>query len=187
MSRVDGPIDHTITGRIAAGDERAYERFYEAWFAPTLALARACSRRDEAWCLDVVQDVMLAVARRMPRLADDAQLRAWMARAVGNAVTDRLRSERRRDRREQATASTRVGDGEPWQTLAEAERRSWLLANVAQLPDCDRALLTARFGDASSVAAVAAELGMTADAAHGRLRRALDRLRQKAAEWWHAT
>ncbi|MGK0202373.1 MAG: DNA-directed RNA polymerase specialized sigma24 family protein, partial [Planctomycetota bacterium] len=56
------PAGHSLTGRIAAGDESAFAEFYEAWFVSTLALSRAISRRDEAWCLDVVQDVMLTVA-----------------------------------------------------------------------------------------------------------------------------
>jgi RNA polymerase sigma-70 factor (ECF subfamily) len=180
-------VDHTFSGRIAAGDERAYEQFYQAWFASTLALARASSRRDEAWCLDVVQDVMLNVARRMPALDSDERLRAWMARAVVNAVVDRSRAESRRSRRERAVADVAptLAD-EPWFELAEGERQQWLQQSVAALPATDQALLQARFGGASSVTAAADALGISPDAAHGRLRRALHRLRQKAAEWWHA-
>ena len=41
---------------VAAGDEAAFTRFYEAWYGPTLALARVISRRDEAFALDVVPE-----------------------------------------------------------------------------------------------------------------------------------
>ncbi|MCK5942730.1 MAG: sigma-70 family RNA polymerase sigma factor [Planctomycetes bacterium] len=181
-------VDHSITGRIAAGDERAFARFYEAWFAPTLALARATSRRDEGWCLDVVQDVMLAVARRMPALASDEQLRAWMTRTVVHAVVDRSRAEARRRRREQrVAAATPTEAGEPWHELAHGEREQWLANSVAALSSTDQALLQARFGGASSVTAAAGELGISPDAAHGRLRRTLHKLRQSAAEWLHGT
>ena len=181
------PVDHSITRRIAAGDEVAYAAFYEAWFAPALSLVRAVSRRDEAFCLDVVQDVMLAVACSMPSLGDDVALRAWMTRTVVNAVTDRVRAETRRHRRERAVAETAAATRkqEPWLDLVEQERRTWLVESVAALPAVEQALLRARFGDASSVAAVADDLGISSDAAHGRLRRALDKLRQKAAEWIH--
>lgn len=179
-------VEHTITRRIAAGDESAYARFYEAWFEPTLVLARACSRRDESFCLDVVQDVMLAVARRMPALRDANALRSWMSRAVMHAVTDRVRSEARRWRREQQAAErqSRSPLVEPWLELMSRERHAWLDTNLRALSATDRALVLARFGDVSSVTAAAEELGLTADAAHGRLRRVLIRLRQKSEEWF---
>jgi DNA-directed RNA polymerase specialized sigma24 family protein len=68
--------------------------------------------------------------------------------------------------------------------LAVGEHRSWLGRQLADLPELDRNLLLARFGD-GSVTAVGQQFGIGADAAHGRLRRALIRMRQRAAEWWH--
>jgi len=62
---------------------------------------------------------------------------------------------------------------------------AWLAARLAELPAGDQALLAARFGDGPSVAAVGAAFGFTADGAHGRLRRILNRLRRRAEEWWH--
>lgn len=131
---------------------------------------------------------MLTVANKMPSLATDEALRAWMTRTVMNAVTDRSRSEARRRRREEVVAEVVRGTvAEPWFELCDQERLSWLSASVADLPDTDRALLQARFGETSTVAQAAGTLGLTSDAAHGRLRRVLDKLRQKAAEYWHGT
>ena len=177
---------HALTGRIAAGDESAFTEFYELWFASTLALCRAISRRDEAFSLDVVQDVMMIVVKKMPRLETEAALRAWMARTVSRAVTDRLRSGARRRRREAqvAEAATAVGR-EPWSELCDEERLAWLSASVAELPEGEQALLEARFGGATTVAAQAVSMGISADAAHGRLRRALANLRHKAQEMWY--
>ncbi|HEX5052216.1 MAG TPA: sigma-70 family RNA polymerase sigma factor, partial [Planctomycetota bacterium] len=145
------------------------------------------SRRDEGFCLDVVQDVMLTVARKMPRLASEAAVGAWMTRTVLHAVTDRVRSEQRRRRREQLAdaAAGRAAEHEPWHGLVEHERQQWLGACLDELPAPDRALLLARFGDATTVTAAGALLGLGPDAAHGRLRRVLERLRHRAAEWWH--
>ena len=182
----DVPAGYAFTGRIAAGDERAFAQFYQAWFLSTLALARAISRRDESYCLDVVQDVMMAVANKMPALASDAALRAWMTRAVAHKIRDRSRSEARRLRREQdAAIAESAATKEPWSQLCEQERLAWLVESVAGMPAMDRILLQARFGEAANVAEAAGVLGISSDAAHGRLRRALIRLRQKAAELFH--
>lgn len=175
-----------LTRAIAAGDEAAFATFHDAWFASTLVLARSVSRRDEAFALDVVQDVMLAAARRLPALRDSAALGAWMARTTANAVTDRLRAERRRERRERRWRE-QADDvaGEPWLDLVAGERRAWLAGQLGALSPVDRAIVAARFGDGPSVAAAAAAFGLGEDAAHGRLRRALAQLRRAAAEWWH--
>lgn len=183
-------VDSAALSRvIAAGDEAAFASFYAAWFAATLALARAASRRDEAFCLDVVQDVMFTVSRKMPSLRDERAVRAWMTKAVWNATTDRVRNENSRDRRERCVAAAHgdAADGEPWLALAAGERQQWLSARLQELPASDRALLAARFGDGASVAAVGAAFGFTADGAHGRLRRVLTRLRTLATEWWHGS
>lgn len=172
---------------IAAGDEAAFATFYAAWFPAALALARAASRRDESFCLDVVQDVMLVVARKLPALASAAAVRAWMTTAVLRACTDRVRQQQRRQRREAVAGAARAAatEAEPWLALLGGERAQWLAARLAELPASDRALLLARFGDAASVAAAGQEFGLGEHAAHGRLRRVLHRLRQSAAEWWH--
>jgi RNA polymerase sigma factor (sigma-70 family) len=102
---------YALTGRIAAGDESAFTEFYERWFASTLALCRAIRRRDEAFCLDVVQDVMMIVVKKMPSLETESALRAWMTRTVSRRVTDCLRSEARRRLREAQIAETATAVG----------------------------------------------------------------------------
>lgn len=174
-----------LTARIAAGDEAAFALFYAHWFAPAVALARALVRADEAAALDLVQDVMLAVAERMPKLADERAVRAWLSTALVRAGIDRQRQQRRRERREQRVAAER----EPWALdlvgASSDERSAWLAARIAELPPLERALVQARFGDGVSVAAAGTSFGLGEDQAHGRLRRVMQRLRQMAAEWWH--
>ena len=180
------PDNAALSRAIQRGDETAFAAFYAAWFAATLALARASSRRDEAFCLDVVQDVMLTVAKSMPALRDERAVRGWMTTTVLRALADRARAERRRQQREAAAGAAAAAAGdEPWVALAAGERQQWLLARVQELPAHDQALLRARFAAGESVAAAGAPFGLSADAAHGRLRRVMERLRQAAAEWWH--
>ena len=166
-----------LARRIVRGDEAAFVRFHDTFYAPLLRLARALSRRDDAFCCDVVQDVLLAVAQRLPALRDAAAVRAWLSRAVANAVVDHVRAERRRQQREQRAAEVRDHEAhEPWQELSRHEQQQFLLANLAALPPAEQALLAARFGEAG-VAAIAVDLGISEDAAFGRLRRALERRR----------
>jgi len=176
-------VSYPLTGRIARGDEAAFARFYELWFDRLLAMARAMSRRDEAFCLDAVQDCMLKVVHRMPRLHDEAAVAAWLARALLRVVVDRLRAEARRARREGA-AGARLAEAA---TAAEPddEQRAWLRDRLAELPERDRALLCARFADGLTLDATGRALGMSGDAAHGRIRRLLLRLKTAARIAFH--
>ena len=185
-SRPVDAIDSAALSRsIAAGDEAAFAAFYEAWFGATLALARTASGRDEEFCLDVVQDVMMIVAKKMPALRDAAAVGAWMRSTVVRAVVDVVRRDERRRRREERLAETRAEavTREPWQELAAGEQRRWLAARLDELSDQDRELLLARYSPAITVTAAGALLGLGPDPAHGRFRRALERLRLMAAEW----
>ena len=174
-----------LTPRIARGDAVAFSAFYEAWFDGAFALARTVSRRGEDFCLDVVQDVMLKVIKRMPAMTNEPAVAAWMSRTVVSAALDRLRSEQRRRRREDAVAVARPESTavEPIAVLAAGEQRGWLVRQLASLPAADRALLLERFDGEQTLAAVGARFGLNEDQAHGRLRRLVQRLRRAAQEW----
>lgn len=177
-----------LSARIAAGDEAAFASFYAHWFPSAVALAKALVRADEAAALDLVQDVMLVVARRLPPLADERAVRAWLSTAIVRAGIDRQRQQRRRQRREQhAVAGREVAVVPTWSARLDDERAAWLQARLAELPEVEQALVAARFGDQVSVAAAGGAFGLGEDQAHGRLRRVMQRLRQKAAEWWHGS
>lgn len=177
-----------LSARIAAGDEAAFATFYAHWFAPAVALAKALVRADEAAALDLVQDVMLAVARRLPPLADERAVRAWLSTAIVRTGIDRQRQQQRRQRREQHAAAGREPVvGPTWKAMLDDERAAWLQARIAELPELDQALVAARFGERISVAAAGGAFGLGEDQAHGRLRRVMQRLRQMAAEWWHGS
>ncbi len=174
-----------LTAAIAAGDETAFGAFYDAWFAAALSMARALSRRDEDFGLDVVQEVMLEVVHKIPRLDSEAAVQSWMARVVANKVVDRLRREQRRAARERVAASAAATSTiDSLAALLAGEEVEWLQARLCELPSIDRELVQARFGGAISVTATAASFGLGADAAHGRLRRVLARLRRAAKEWF---
>jgi RNA polymerase sigma factor (sigma-70 family) len=175
-----------LCARIAAGDEAAFAAFYDAWFDPAYALARTISRRDEAFCLDVVQDVMQRVVTKLPVLGTEDAVAAWMSKTVFSVTVDFLRREARRRRREERVAASvaEAHGGDSLLELERAEQRAWLAAALSRLPAQDQALLQARFGDGATLAAAGASLGITVDAAHGRIRRTLHALARAAKEWF---
>ncbi|MEL6329938.1 MAG: RNA polymerase sigma factor [Planctomycetota bacterium] len=170
------PGAREISRGIAAGDEAAFEAFYRDWFEECFEMARALTRRDEAFCLDVVQESMLRAARRMRPMASREQLAAWMRRVVHRCALDRFRSERRRAVREQ-----RSGTGEP--ALHETDERiEWLRAELERLGPPERSILMLRFGGGRSAASIAAASGVSPGAVKGKLRRLIERLRERAEE-----
>ncbi len=171
-----------LTRAIARGDEAAFCTLHDAWFDRTLALAIRLTRRDEAFCLDVVQEAMLRAARKMPELGSLEQVDAWMGRVVHRAALDRLRGERRRVVREREAAARR-NDGSAGAFDAElCERIEWVLGEMARMDERERGVLAARFSRGRSVRDVGGEQGLSAGSGHGVLRRAMARLRARARE-----
>lgn len=178
------PDSPDLTRRIAKGDEAAFSEFYDHWFARALAITRRITRRDESTCLDIVQAVMLRAARTLPPLADEASLTRWMTRALHRAAIDRFRADARADRRERHAARSR-----PQPAANDAHERdeqiAWLRAQLEAIPPPDRLALIARFSQSRTLAGVGSMLGLSGPAAHGRIRRTLERLRAKAREDFH--
>jgi RNA polymerase sigma-70 factor (ECF subfamily) len=175
--------DHTphLTAAIAAGDPVAFAAFYEAWFDRCYNVAAALTRRDESFCLDVVQDAMLRAVRSMRPMARD-DLERWLVRVVHTTALDALRAERRRARRsalraDKASPGARISDN-PAHLAELAEQIDWLTRAMADLDADDRALLEHRFTRDRTLEETGRAVGLTGGAAHGRIRRILARLRR---------
>ncbi len=169
---------------VARGERERVGEFYEAWFEWSLAAARRATMRDEAFCLDVVQDVMLRVATKMPAMSTHAQLERWMWRVTFNAAMDALRSEQRRRKRERTrggvTAQTVENDAG-----ASEERCDWLRKELSRLDSEEHVLVRARFAGEMSLREIGSGLGRTTGAVRGKLRTAIARLKRRAEETEH--
>src|SRR2546426_8379130 len=155
-----------LTRAIAQGKSEAFAAFYQVWFHRAYRLARSLTRRDESFCLDVVQDAMLKVVRSLRPIPTRERLERWIVRVVHTTALDALRREGRRLRHEQRAAvppGVKAGSEDDSQ-----ERIEWLSARLAELPDEDRALLAERFERGKTLRASGAAVGMTGNAAHGR-------------------
>ncbi len=171
-----------IARRIGAGDPAALEQLYGVWFERALLLARRFSGRDEAFCLDAVQDAFMRVIVSLRAAESGAALDGWMTKTVRSACIDALRREGRRLARERARRASppdaRVAAGEA--SLEEAIEAVW--ARLAELAPGDEEAIRMRFGPGLGAKASAANLGTTIDAVQGRVRRGLARLRRLLGE-----
>lgn len=168
---------HTLCAAIARGNRDAFALFYEAWFDRCYAMARSLTRRDEAFCLDVVQNAMLRVARSIRAMRSELGLSRWMVRTVHSSAIDMLRSEARARRRDRAAARSEVARPDE---LVESRAHEWLASALASLDEQERDMLRLRFIHGATLDAVGQAVGATGDAAHGRVRRVLTRLRRSA-------
>ena len=177
----DGGFDTAQTTRaISRGDAHAFELLYRAWFERVHALARSITRRDESFCLDVTQEVMLRAARKLPALESEAQLATWFTRACISSAVDMLRRDARRTRREQQRAPAQEPNASP-----PPEDLAWLRARLDDLSPDDLTLLVQRIAQGLTLKQAGASIGLGEQAAHGRIRRALHKLRQLSHEVWH--
>ena len=99
-----------LTAAMAAGDERAIEAFYRAYFAWLYQKARRATGRDEAFCFDVVQEAVLRILRCVKPIEGDRPFRAWLRLVVQSTAYDLLKSESRRTRREAVAVVHSGGD-----------------------------------------------------------------------------
>jgi RNA polymerase sigma-70 factor (ECF subfamily) len=181
-SSLDDERVQEVTAAIARGDPEAFAVFYEAWFDRAHSMARAMTRRDESFCLDVVQDAMLRAVRSLRAMPDRASLARWMARVVRTVSIDRLRREARRLRREARRGPAIAASADAATAVELEEQFVWLRDELTKLPETERALLAERFDRGRTLEEAGASVGMTGNAAHGRIRRALERLRRAAKE-----
>jgi RNA polymerase sigma factor (sigma-70 family) len=166
------------TRGIGRGDARAFEILYRAWFGRVYGFARGLTKRDEAFCLDVTQEVMLRAARKMPEIESEQRLAAWLSRATLSAAVDLVRRERRASKRAAKAASARPAAADN----PQRDELGWLARSFGELTEVDQALLMQRIAHGSTLKEAAAAVGIGEQAAHGRVRRALARLRELARE-----
>ena len=169
-----------LTAAMAAGDRRAVEQFYRQYFDLMYAHASSVSGRDEAFCLDVVQDAVLRVVRTVRRVNSEAQFAAWLRLVTKTAAYDLLKTESRRKKREMlvavaadATQTSSVGEE------SDEQRLRWLRSQLDSLDPQISQMIEMRYERRWTLARVAAALGLSIGTVDGQLRRALAELRTR--------
>jgi RNA polymerase sigma-70 factor (ECF subfamily) len=167
-----------LRSAVLAGDERAWQTWYEESYAGLRAYAawRCAGLRDLAD--EVVQETWLTAVRRIRRFDPDrGPFAAWLRGIAANIVRNQLRCRARLAGRIQplngelaARPADGVGKDEP---PSEAIARA-----LAALPDRYEAVLQAKYLDQKSVAQIAADWNETPKAVESLLTRARQAFRE---------
>lgn len=129
---------------------------------------------------DVLQETWIAAARRPP--GADRPLRAWLTVVVRNFVRSRVRSEERRDAREQAALDAVGATDTPEELVARAQARRLLAEMVLEIEEPYRQTLLLRYYEGRSAAEISRLQGVPAGTVRWRLKTALDQLRRRLDE-----
>jgi RNA polymerase sigma-70 factor (ECF subfamily) len=130
--------------------------------------------RDPAQADDVIQEAYVVALATATPVRDP---RAWLARVARNFALLSLRRRSRRARNEQGAA--RPDPVAPVdEALADAETRQRVFRALRRLPSLDRSLLSLRYAEKTNFLDIGTRVGLSAEAARSRVRRALDALRK---------
>lgn len=135
--------------------------------------------RDDQDAEDCLQETLLRAHRALPRLAPDANTRAWLYAIAANVGRTWLKK-RRKDSGWEAAERLRL-TGAMAEDPAEGLDAMSLLAAVRRLPSRQREALILRKYQGLDYATIAAIQGNTAEAARANVYQALRRLRAQLA------
>jgi uncharacterized protein (TIGR03435 family) len=134
--------------------------------------------RDPHLAEEVAQVTFIILARKAESLGPKTILAAWLCRTAHYAVADALRSQRRRQNREQeGYMQSLLNQSEPdlpaWTSIAPL-----LDSALAELREKDHSAIVLRFFEGRNLKEVGAALGVSENAANKRVNRALEKLRR---------
>jgi len=175
--------DSFLLGRISAGDQEAFARFFDQHAAAVLALAvRILGARGEAE--EVLQEVFLQVWRQAERYeADRSTPRGWLLMVARSRALDRLRRREARGRHEQeavadAAAFPRLADPLGTRRLEENERRYQVHSALNLLSPEQRRCIELAFFEGLTHTQIAERLAAPLGTVKSRILLGMNKLRQ---------
>jgi RNA polymerase sigma factor (sigma-70 family) len=135
-----------------------FEALLEEYRVPVYRLLQAMVGGQAAE--DCFQETFLSALRAYPRLARDANLRAWVMRIATNKALDHLRSRKR-----QAVPVAEVPERAEWKEPPGSDGEPELWSAVRTLPPLQRAAVVQRYVFDLTYAEVGVTLGCSEEAA----------------------
>jgi RNA polymerase sigma factor (sigma-70 family) len=127
---------------------------------------------------EITQAVFMILARKARSLNSKTILAAWLCRTAQYAASDALKTQRRRQRREQELYMRSALDSSEPETSAWTEIAPLLDTAMAQLGEKDHGAVVLRFFEGKDFKEVGAALGVSENAAKTRVSRATEKLRK---------
>ena len=172
--------DGALLGNYAqAGSEDAFAELVRRHLELVYSTALRAVNGDQDLAKDVCQTVFIDLSRKAASLAKRAGLTGWLYRSACFAAAKAVRSESRRQAREQQAHAmqeqiTTTSPHTDWDNISPIFDSVML-----ELKDSDREALLLRFFERRSLAEVGTNLGLSENAARMRIERALERLRNR--------
>jgi len=191
---MDAASEAVLVERLREGDASALEALMERYASRVFRVARGIARTD-ADAEEVVQDVFLALARKIETFEGRAQLSTWIYRVATNAALLKRRGKRvqlevsleehlptfKEDGHRDGPRDYLLADWSrtPEAELLDGEARTVLARAIDQLSDTYRAVLILRDVEELSNEETARILGESVGSVKSRLHRARMALREQ--------
>ena len=147
-----------------------------AEMGPALARVAAAYERDPALREDLLQDMLIAISRSLPRLRDEARVRPFVFRIAHNKGVDHVARHAGEPGTEEVPEDLPRPDGSPEDQLIAAQRSQRLWAAVRRLELPYRQVIALVMEDLT-YAEIAEALGISASNVGVRINRAKTLLR----------
>ena len=168
-----------LTRKVAANDWEAITLFYRKYFDAMYQTAQCLTGRDEATCLDIVQDAMLKAIRSMREFENQDQLASWTRTVVRSVAYDLLRRESRQSARDRQAGQSASDHDVDWHVERQARLR-WIEEQTAAMDPQQQKMFHLRYRLGWKLKRIADHFGLKSGAVDGRIRRMVNRLKRQA-------
>jgi RNA polymerase sigma-70 factor (ECF subfamily) len=178
-----GDLDYALLRRLARGQEEALTELIRRYQHRLYNLAYRILR-DPLEAEDALQEVFLKVHAHAAGFEPRQRVSAWLYRITSNHCLNRLRQRRPEDSLDDGgEASLAAPIASPLEALQEQELSRRLETLLAQLPENQRQALTLKQFGGLSYQEIGTELGLSADAVDGLIKRARQFLKKALREY----
>jgi RNA polymerase sigma-70 factor (ECF subfamily) len=179
--------DRVLVRRLRAGDEQAFQEFFEVHFQPVYRFALSLDRRHDV-AREIAQITICTALEKLHLFRGEARLLTWMCAICRFEINAHRRRERRAAASEPLTAETcprqdlwleALERDDPERRLLRDETARLVHETMAEMHPRQAQALTWKYTDALPVEEIARRLGVSAKAAESLLTRARDAFRAR--------